>query len=109
MCLRRKKKGKYKVLYGRFCLHDSETEQRALKLLHIYCSNVNSYCSAPESNKQNPPDRNLDLSSFFVISLLFKTFHHHHQARVFLLVSGQLCSYVGFQLLVERISFACIR
>ena len=35
MCLRRKKKGKSKVLSGRFCLRDSEAEQRALQLLHI--------------------------------------------------------------------------
>ena len=55
MCFRRKKKGKSKVLSGRFYLFDSEAEQRALQVLHIYCSNVNSYSSSPESNKQNPP------------------------------------------------------
>ena len=60
MCLRRKKKGKSKVMSGGFGLRDSETEQRALQLQHIYCSNVNSYCTSPESNKQNPPDRTLD-------------------------------------------------
>ena len=65
MCLRRKKKGKSKVLSGGSCLRDSKTGQRALQLQHIYCSNVNSSCSAPESNKQNPPDRTLDLPSFF--------------------------------------------
>ena len=35
MCFGRKKKGKYKVLSGGFCLRDSEDEQRALQFLHI--------------------------------------------------------------------------
>ena len=65
MCFGRKKKDKSKVLSGGFCLRDSEAEQRALQLLHIYCLNVDSYSSAPESNKQNPPDRTLDLLVFF--------------------------------------------
>ena len=65
MCFRRKKRGKSKVLSGRLCLRDSEAEQRTLQLLHIYCSNVESYFSAPESNKQNPPDRALYLPFFF--------------------------------------------
>ena len=66
MCFRRKEKGKSKVLWGGFCLvRVSEAEQRALQLLHIHCSNVNSYSSAPESNKQNPQDRTIDLSLFF--------------------------------------------
>ena len=65
MCFRRKKKDKSKFLSGRFCFRDSEAEQRALQLLHIYCSNVDSYSSAPESNKQNPPERTLDLLFFF--------------------------------------------
>ena len=56
MCLRRKKKGKSKVLCRGFCLRDSEAEQKALQFLHIYCSNVNSYSSAPELNRPNPPD-----------------------------------------------------
>ena len=55
MCLTRKKKGKSKVLSRGFCLHDSEAEQRALRFLHIYCSNVDS--SALELNRPNPPDR----------------------------------------------------
>ena len=62
MCLQRKNKGKSKLLRGEFCSFDLEAEQRALRLLHIYCSNVNSYSSAPESNKQNPPDRTLPFS-----------------------------------------------
>ena len=87
MCLRRKKQGKSKVLSGEFCLRDSEAEQRSLQFLHIYCSNLNSYCSALESNKQNPPDRTMDLPFFF---------------RYF-------CGRVCFKLLfVERISFAYI-
>ena len=52
--------GKSKVLSRRFCLLDSETEQRAFKFLHIYCTDVRSHSSAPESNKQNPRDRTLD-------------------------------------------------
>ena len=50
ICLRRKEKGKSKVLSSRFCLGDLEAEQRALWLLHIHCSNVNNYSSAPKSN-----------------------------------------------------------
>ena len=65
MCLQRKKKCKSKVLSRGFCLFDSETEQRALQCLHINCSDVRSDSSAPESNKQNPRDRTLDLSFFF--------------------------------------------
>ena len=65
MCLRRKKKGKSEVVSGGFCLRDSEIKQRALQSLHIYCSNVNSYSSTPESNKQSPPDRTMDLPFFF--------------------------------------------
>ena len=65
MCLQRKKKGKSKILSHVFCLFDSETEQRALQFLHIYCSDVRSHSAAPESNKQNPRDRTLDLPFFF--------------------------------------------
>ena len=58
MCLRRKKRGKSKVLSGGLSVHDSEAEQRTLQLLqralHIYCSIAHSYSSAPESNKLNP-------------------------------------------------------
>ena len=61
----KKKKGKSKILSRGFCLFDSETEQRALQFLHIYCSDVRSHSSSPESNKQNPRDRTLDLSIFF--------------------------------------------
>ena len=57
--------GKSKVLSCGFCLFDSETKQRALQFLHIYCSEVRSHSSAPESNKQNPRDSTLDLSIFF--------------------------------------------
>ena len=59
-----KEKGKSKVLSCGFCLFDSETVQRALQFLHIYCSDVHSHSSAPESNKQNPRDRILDLPFF---------------------------------------------
>ena len=56
--------GKSKVLSHGFCLFDSETEQRALQLLHIYCSDVRSHSSVPESNEQTPRDRTLDLPLF---------------------------------------------
>ena len=65
MCLKRKKKGRSKILSRGLCLRDSAAEQRALRLLHIHCSNVNSYSSAPESNTQNPPDGTMDLPFFF--------------------------------------------
>ena len=65
MCSIRKKKGKSKVLLSGFYKRDSEFEQRALQFLHIYCSNVSSYFTAPESNTQNPPDRTMDLLFFF--------------------------------------------
>ena len=64
MCLYRQKKGKSKVLSRGFCLFDSETEKRALQFLHICCSDVRSHSSAPESNKQNPRDRTLDIPFF---------------------------------------------
>ena len=54
-------KGTSKVLSRGFCLFDSETEQRALRFLHIYCLDVGSHYSAPESRKRNPRDRTLDL------------------------------------------------
>ena len=65
MCFRRKTKGKSKVQCGGFFLRDSEVEQRALQFLHIYCSNVSSYSSAPESNRQNLPDITMDLAFLF--------------------------------------------
>ena len=65
MCLWRKKKGKSTVLSRAFCLFDPETEQRASQFLHIYCSDVRSHSSAPESNNQNPRDRTSDLPFFF--------------------------------------------
>ena len=54
MCLRRKEKGTSKVLSRGFCLHRAEVKRRALRLLHIHCSNVYSYYSAPELNRPNP-------------------------------------------------------
>ena len=49
----------------KYSLRDSETEQRALKFLHIHSSNVNSCSSDPESDRQNSPDRTIDLPFFF--------------------------------------------
>ena len=43
MCFRPTKKGKSKVPSRGFYLHDSEDEQRALQLLHMYFSNVISF------------------------------------------------------------------
>ena len=85
MCLRDEKKGKSKLLSGRLCLCDLEAEQRPLELLHIYCSIVNSFCSAPESTKQNPRDSTLDLPFFFCYKLLtsLKVSLRPHQTRVF--------------------------
>ena len=57
--------GKSKVLSRGFCLFDSENDQRALQFWHIHCSDVRSHSAAPESNKQNPRDRTLDLPIFF--------------------------------------------
>ena len=57
----------------KFCLADfvcliqkpSREHYNFCIFLHIYCSDVRSHSSAPESNKQNPRDRTLDLSIFF--------------------------------------------
>ena len=65
MCLRRKKTGKSKALSRGFGLRDSEAEQRALRLLHIHGSDVNSYSSVLESNRPNPRDRTKDIPFFF--------------------------------------------
>ena len=65
MSFRRKKKGKCKG----FCFRDSEADQRGLQFWHIDCSSVNSCSSAPESNKQNPPDRAIDSPFFLKTSL----------------------------------------
>ena len=42
-------------------------QKRALRFLHIHCSKVNSYFSAAESNRPNPPDRTMDLHFFLRI------------------------------------------
>ena len=54
MYLIKKKKGKSKVIFGGFCVRDSDAEQKELQLQHIYYSIANSHSSAPESNKQKP-------------------------------------------------------
>ena len=60
MCLRRKGKDNLE-----FCLVNFVyVIQRALQFLHFWYSNVNSYSSASESNKQNPPNRTIDLPFF---------------------------------------------
>ena len=53
MNFKQKKKDKHesKDLLGRFCLFDSEAEQKALGFLHIQCLDKNIWL-APESNKQ---------------------------------------------------------
>ena len=53
-----KKRGKSKGLSRGFCVRDAEAAQRALQLLHIYCSIANSYSLAPESNKTKSARQN---------------------------------------------------
>ena len=55
----------YRLRESKIMHHMSQTEQRALQFLHIYCSDVRSHSSSPESNKQNLRGRTLDLPSFF--------------------------------------------
>ena len=96
----------------RFCLFDSETEHRALQFLLIYCSDVRCHSSAPESNKQNPQDRSLDLPIFFRYKNIrsLKNLPSPAPNESFsVLVSGQLCGFVCFEFLLERISVVCIR
>ena len=112
MRLQRKKKSKSKVLSRGFCFFDSETEQRALKLWHIHYSDVRSYSSGPESNKQNQRDRTLDLPFFF---------HYKHIPSLKKLPSpasneslpywfqGNFATSFVFKILLERKSFVCIR
>ena len=112
MCLRRKKKGKSKVLRGGFCLRDSEAEQRVLHFLNVYCSNINSYSSAPESNKQNAPDRTLGIHFFFCfkhITSLKNLPSPSPSESLPYWFQGNFCGCVCFETLVERISFVCIR
>ena len=112
MCIGRKKKGKSTVLSGGLCLRDSEAEQRASQFLHIYCSHVKSYSSAPELNKQNPQDRTIDLPFFFrykhITFLKCVSWPALSDSLLYsLLVSWQLCGHVCLELLVERIHFVC--
>ena len=111
MCLRRKKKGTSTVMSGGFCLRDSGIEQRTLQFLHIYCSNVNSYCSFPESNEQDPPDRTLDLPFFFRLkhtkSLKNPPSSAPSESLPFWFQGNFVAMFV-FELLVKRISFVCI-
>ena len=48
------KLSKSKVLSRGFSFFDSENENRATQFLHIYCLDVCSRSSAPDSNKQIP-------------------------------------------------------
>ena len=80
MCLRRQEKGKSKVLSCGLCLRDSKSRAEGIQFLHIHCSNVISYSPAPESNRQNRPDRAMDLPFFFRhkhITFLTKTPFSH--------------------------------
>ena len=103
--------GKSKVLSRGFCLFDSETEQRALQFLHIYCSDVHSHSSAPESNKQNPRDRTLDLPIFFHYKLIppLKNLPSRapSESSAYWFQGNFAASFV-LEFLLERISFVCI-
>ena len=78
------------------------------QFLHIYCSAMNSYSSASESNRQNPPYRTIDLPFFFRYKHLnfLKNVSSPDQARVSVRVSGQFCGYDCFELQVKRISLS---
>ena len=70
---------------------------------------ANHYSSAPEWNRQNPPDRTMDLPFFFrykQITSLKKGPFARTNREFAMLVSGQLCSCCCFELLVERISLS---
>ena len=107
-----KEEGKSKVLSRGFCLFDSETEQRALQFLHIYCSDVRSHSSAPESNNQNPRDRTLDLPISFrskrIPSLKNLPSAAPNESSPYWFQGNFAASFV-FEFLLERISFVCIR
>ena len=110
MCLQRKKKGKSKALSDRFCLRDLEAEQRALQFLHIHCSNVNNTPPQLVSQETRSARQKYGFTLFFrykdITSL--KNVPSPALIEFAVLVSGQLCGYVCFELLVERTSFVCI-
>ena len=109
MCLRRKKKGRSKVLSGGLCLRYSEAEERALQWMHICCSIVDSYSSGPESNKQNPGDRALDLPFFFRYKN--RTYLQSLPSPAPVSLTGFRATFAAmfvFELLVERIPFGLI-
>ena len=87
---------------GRFC-----NTMASVALVH---TSIRSHSSAPESNKQTPRDRTLDLPFFFRYKHIpsLKNLPSPNE-RVAVLVSGQLCGFVCFQFLLERISFVGIR
>ena len=104
--------GKSKVLSHGLCLFDSETEQRALQFLHIYCSDVRSHSSVPKSNKQNPRDRTLDLPIFFRYKRLPSLKNLPSPAPNESLpnwLQGNFVASLVLEFLLERISFVCIR
>ena len=75
------------------------------------CKNDNALCSASEYIKQNLADRTLDLPFSFRLKHItsLKPPVARTKREFAVLVSGQLCSYVCFELAVERILFVCIR
>ena len=75
------------------------------------CKNCNALCSVSESNKQDPRDRTLDLPFIVYHKHIpsLKTSFARTKREFAVLVSGQLCGFVCFEFLLERISFVCIR
>ena len=64
----------------------------------------------PESSKQNPPDRTLDLCFFLRLKHIASLKNLPSPApSESLPYWGNVCSYACFELLVKRISFVCIR
>ena len=65
MCLRRKKKGNSECLADFVYVIQKSSRGNYDSCAYSYCSNVNRYSSAPESNRPNLPDRTSDFPFFF--------------------------------------------
>ena len=72
--------------------------------------NYNAFCSASESNKQDPRDRTSDLPSCFRYKHITSLKNHLSLAQGESLphwFQGNFCGRVCFGLPLERISFVC--
>ena len=111
MPLRRKEKNKPKILSPGF-VYLIQKLSRVHTILAFYCSNVNSYSSAPESNRPNPLDRTMDLPFFFrykhVTTLKHVTSPISNESLHYWF-RGKFCGYVYYKFRVEKISFVFIR